>query len=410
MQIVPNFDQNLLRARLFQPRRKVCVSYLLFLLGHLSFIVKENHRPQRSTCGKGGKKAQLESIEKLIRPDLEQPSTKHTRKQVEGIPEDVADSDMAPPLSKRKKQAVSEISPCAFPVLRLVKKPENNRMPSKPERPLQGASQPVLQLAASGATFGLKVPAPLVLQDSHLGAGKSGPHSDTLRHVPPTTLLVASVAPAPLALKGSRLDAGGSGPHPDTSRGQAPLNPLTAPLIASAGPASLVPKGSRLNAGKLGPHSNTLRRRAPLDPLTTSSIPLRPSPALTVKASVSCTNTLQTSEYTQGNPHQLQEIGGNSTRQLHKALPPPLSNDHNEDDEGQDDDNGNERGAEEYENEGRAEEYENDDEYEEHCRSSDPSSNDEEEDHMIIDDPGVSYAFDDANERGNFFHFVTYHY
>lgn len=431
MQIVPNFNQNLLQARLFQPWRKVCVSYLLFLLGHLSFIVTENHRPQHSTHGKGGEKAQLESIKKLIHPDLEQPSTKHTRKQVEGIPEDVADSDMAPPLSKHKKQAVSEILSCAFPVLRLMKKPENNRMPSKPECPLQGALQPVLQLAASGATFRLKVPALLVLQDSHLGAGKSGPHSDTLWHVPPTTPLIASVAPAPLMLKGSCLDAGKSGPHPNTSRRQVPLDPLTAPLITSAGPAPLVWKGSRLDAGKLGPHSNTLHRRAPLNPLTASlgtSISLRPSPALTIKVSVSCTNALQTSEYTQGNPCQLQEIGGNSTCQLPEALPPLLSNDHNEDNEGWDDDNGNkcgakeykneggvkvygnegeaeeyetERGAKEYENKGRAEEYENDDEYEEHCQSSDPSSNNEEEDQMIIDD---------ANERGNFFHFVTYYY
>ena len=386
MQIVPNFNQNLLRVRLFQLWRKVCISYLLFLLGHLSFLVTENHWPQHSTHGKGGKKAQLESIKKLICPDLAQPFTKHTRKQVEGIPEDVADSDMAPPLSKRKKQAESEILSCAFPVSRLMKKPENNRMPSKPEHPLQGASQPVLQLAASGATFGLKVPAPLVLQDSHLGARKSGPYSNTLWHVPPTAPLIASVVPALLALKGSHLDAGKSGPHPNTSCRQVPLDPLTTPLIASAGPAPLVLKGSSLDAGKLGPHFNsshghvplnlltpphvasvvpallslqgshldagmlgpyfnTLPRHAPLDPLTTSlgaSIPLRPSPALTIKASVSCTNALQTSEYTQGKPHQLQEIGGNSTCQLHKALLPLLSNNHNKDNEGWDNENGNE--------------------------------------------------------------------
>lgn len=76
------------------------ISKLLFLRrNELKLIQASGERPQRSTRGKGGARAQLASVAERIRPDLN-PGVKRPR--TKDIPTDVPLNAMAPPTKHRR--------------------------------------------------------------------------------------------------------------------------------------------------------------------------------------------------------------------------------------------------------------------------------------------------------------------
>ena len=87
-----------------------------------------------------------------------QPSTKCSRKQVEDIPDDLVENDMALPMAKchQKKLPVSKAFSPGLSFLRLPK--QKNMLPSRPEPSLQGALQPILKHVTGNSPFGFQVP------------------------------------------------------------------------------------------------------------------------------------------------------------------------------------------------------------------------------------------------------------
>lgn len=68
--------------------------------GNVSKLIQvSGERPQRSTRGKGGARAQLAAVADLIRPDLN-PGVK--RPKTKEIPKDVPFNAMAPPTKRRR--------------------------------------------------------------------------------------------------------------------------------------------------------------------------------------------------------------------------------------------------------------------------------------------------------------------
>ena len=64
-------------------------------------IQASGQRPQRSTRGQGGARAQLAAVADRIRPDLN-PGTKRQRTNLKEIPADMPLNSMAPPAKKSR--------------------------------------------------------------------------------------------------------------------------------------------------------------------------------------------------------------------------------------------------------------------------------------------------------------------
>ena len=113
----------------------------------------DDSRPKRSTRGQGGVIAQLAAVSDQIRPDLR--PGRQTRSMTQGIPSDVPENDMAPPV--RKRRGVSYLLSNLIAVLMLCIKVKSS-LHVDDERPLVVTiPKPSLVPAKPGSTFGFRL-------------------------------------------------------------------------------------------------------------------------------------------------------------------------------------------------------------------------------------------------------------